>query len=270
MLNFLFWNFKNPRQDILASLSIQHEVDILLLAECPIRPATILEALNRTTNDYFYVPTACPKISIYTRFSDEYLAPHKDGDDYSIRHLRLPEKPELLVCAVHFPSKLRQAPIDQTMYAVGFNEQLAIAEEVVGHSRTVLVGDLNMNPFEDGMVTTQGMHAVMTREIASRPTRRVKYEGNPYFFNPMWSHFGERTEGHAGTYYLSSPKARADFWNIYDQVLLRPDLLPYFQPDDLRILHRDELANVSFITPNGRPDAMNISDHLPILFRLRI
>lgn len=98
------------------------------------------------------------------------------------------------------------------MYAVNFGDELASAEEAIGHKRTILVGDLNMNPFDDGLVTTRGLHAVMTREIAQRPVRRVKFESNLYFYNPMWRHFGERESGHAGTYYYSSPKARADFW----------------------------------------------------------
>jgi Endonuclease/Exonuclease/phosphatase family len=270
MLTFLFWNLKSQRSDLLAGLAKQHAVDVVMLAECPIKPATILEALNRERSDYFYVPTQCPKVSIYTRFSDEYLLAHMDGDDFSIRRLRLLNRPEILICTVHFPSKLRQDAIDQTMYTVNFSNELVKAEETAGHTRTVLVGDLNMNPYEDGMVTSKGLHAVMTREIASRPTRRVKFESNTYFYNPMWRHFGEREQGHAGTYYFANPKARADFWNIYDQVLLRPDLLPYFDPEDLMILHYDRVTNESFLTADGFPDTRRISDHLPILFRLRI
>jgi hypothetical protein len=169
---------------------------------------------------------------------------------------------------VHFPSKLGQDPIDQTMFVVKFSEILARAEDNVGHSRTLLVGDLNMNPYEDGLVATRCLHAVSTKEIARRPPRRVKFESNPYFYNPMWAHFGERNEGHAGTYYYPSPKARSDFWNIYGQVLLRPDLPAYFRNEELQVLHQDVDANQSFLTMEGHPDRESVSDHLPILFRL--
>jgi hypothetical protein len=138
-----------------------------------------------------------------------------------------------------------------------------------GHARTILTGDLNMNPYEDGMVVSNGLHAVMTREIALRETRTVKFKSNVFFYNPMWRHFGQRPEGHAGTYYLASPKTRADYWNIYDQVLIRPALLPYFHDEDLEIIHRDFDLNVSLLR-RGVPDHDSISDHLPILFRLRI
>jgi hypothetical protein len=142
-----------------------------------------------------------------------------------------------------------------------FSEILAQVEETVGHSRTILVGDLKMNPYEDGLVATRCLHAVATREIARRPPRKVKFESNPYFYNPMWGHFGERAEGHAGSYYYASPKARADYWNIYDQVLLRADLLPYFRNEDLQVLHQDVDANLSFLTRNGHPNQEAVSDH---------
>jgi hypothetical protein len=277
MLTFLFWNLKSRNAGILASLVRQHRVDVLILAECPMLPATVLLALNRPRVEFFYAPSNCYKIHLYTRFSDEFVRPVRrpdnrviQGDDFSIRRLALPGRKEVLLCAVHFPSKLRQKPIDQTIYTTQFARVLAEAEESVAHTRTVLVGDLNMNPYDDGVVTTAGLHAVMTRRIALKESRRFKFESNLYFYNPMWSHFGEKKEGHAGTFYLPSPKARADFWNVYDQVLVRPDLLPYFRDEDVAILWQDRAANVSLLKPDGSPNGKEISDHLPILFRLTV
>ena len=137
------------------------------------------------------------------------------------------------------------------------------------HLRTVLVGDLNMNPYEDGIVSAKGLHAVMTRERAQQGRRTVRYNlSNAYFYNPMWRHFGEQPSGHAGTYFFRSPRERADFWNVYDQVLLRPELLPYFRDEDLKILHC--AGTKSLLDPNGVIDRTVASDHLPILFRLSI
>jgi uncharacterized protein (TIGR02996 family) len=244
MLTFLFWNLKSRNAGIVASLAGQHKVDVLILAECPMLPATVLTALNRPAADFFYAPGDCDKLQIYTRFSDEHVQAVRDGDtiikghDFSVRRLALPGRDALLLCAVHFPSKLRQHPIDQTSFAHRFAHVLARVENVIGHTRTVLVGDLNMNPYEDGVVTATGLHAVMTRRIALKEARRVKFESNLYFYNPMWSHFGEKKQGHAGTFFYPTPKARADFWNIYDQVLVRPALLPYFHDEDVAILWR--------------------------------
>lgn len=276
MLTFLFWNLKCGNADRLASLVRQHGVDVLVLAECPMLPGVILTALNRPTVDYFYAQSQCHKIQLYTRFSDEYVLPVRQGsdvilgDDFSLRRLALPTRQEVLLCAVHFPSKLRQQPLDQTAFVTRFADVLLDAENAAGHNRTVLVGDLNMNPYEDGVVMTTGLHAVMTRRIAVRESRRVKFESNPYFYNPMWLHFGEKRPGHAGTYYYSTPKARADFWNIYDQVLVRPALLPHFRDEEVEVLWRDEAAGEPLIGADGVPNWRQVSDHLPILFRLHV
>ncbi|MBI2808325.1 MAG: hypothetical protein HYX68_25335 [Planctomycetes bacterium] len=53
---------------------------------------------------------------------------------------------------------------------------------------------------------------------------------------------------------------------MFDQVLVRPELMDRL--DDLRILDSD--GEVSFLNHAGRPDRNTASDHLPILFRLRI
>lgn len=224
-LTFLFWNLKRARPDILANLVKRNAVDVLLLAECPLIPGAILTALNQDLTQYFFVPSTCAKIQTYTRFSEHYMPVISEGDDYTIRRINLPGRLEIQICAVHFPSKLYRTPADQTAYATDFATKI-LAPAESQHARTVLVGDLNMNPYEDGMVQHNGLHAVMTREIASRERRTVKFESNRFFYNPMWQHFGERAEGHAGTYYLASPKSRADHAPIIGTSTIRCCCVP--------------------------------------------
>ncbi len=66
------------------------------------------------------------------------------------------------------------------------------------------------------------------------------------------------------------PKAepRAFFWNMFDQVLLRPDLLPRFSNQDLKIL--TSVGESSLLSARGLPDARIASDHLPLFFRLKL
>lgn len=141
-------------------------------------------------------------------------------------------------------------------------------EEKVGHSRTVLVGDLNMNPFQGGVIAANGLHAVMDRTIALRRSRTVQARRYPFFYNPMWGLFGDATAGPPGTHFYENASHDMLFWNMYDQVLIRPDLLPYFHNEELKILTEDD--TVSFLTHRGLPDASGVSDHLPILFKLHL
>lgn len=278
MLTVLFWNLKTPNAEVLAGLVRAHAVDVLVLAECPLLPGQVLRAINPPpSNEYFYAPADCPKLMLFTRFSDQFVQPVlKDGepvlgDDFSIRRIVRPVTGgDFLLCAAHLPSKLYMTSEDQTAFATWFAEVLAGAEEAADNFRTVLVGDLNMNPYETGMVLSTGLHAVPTRTIATRMSRRVKFESNLYFYNPMWAHFGEKPNGHAGTYYYPSPRFRADFWNVYDQVLVRPELLPHFRDDEVRVLWEDAATGRPLTRAGGIPDAAGVSDHLPILFRLHV
>jgi hypothetical protein len=96
MLTFLFWNLKGSRADIVASLVRRHAVDVLMLAECPLKPASVLQTLNQESADFYYAPSDCPKIAIYTRFSDQFIQAQEGGNDFTIRRLALPNRPEIL------------------------------------------------------------------------------------------------------------------------------------------------------------------------------
>ena len=114
------------------------------------------------------------------------------------------------------------------------------------------------------MVGAPAFHGMMAKALAERGEREVAGRSYRFFYNPMWGIFGDRTAGPAGTYYLSSAKPVNYYWNVYDQVLLRPELMDSLE--DLRILVSDGAE--SLLTNRGLPNDNRGSDHLPLLFRL--
>jgi hypothetical protein len=130
----------------------------------------------------------------------------------------------------------------------------------------VLVGDLNLNPFDHGVVSTAGLNGTMTKRIAGRGNRVVQGSSYQFFYNPMWNCFGDASGQPPGTYYYERGDHVSYFWHMFDQVLVRPDLMGSFSHDHLRILHTD--GQVSLVTPAGSPDSKKASDHLPLVFRL--
>ncbi|MCX6045087.1 MAG: hypothetical protein NT075_08235 [Chloroflexi bacterium] len=270
MTNFLFWNLHgNPIHEIISRLAHQHQIDVIILAECRISPATLLKALNPLGSaDYFYAPIfGCEKLEFYTRFSSGYLLPIEESARMSIRHLNLPGIIDTLVAAIHFNDK-RNWSDDSQMMAIGnFARTINDVEDRIGHKRTILVGDFNMNPFETGMVSTMGLHATMDRRIAQRVERTVQKETYTYFYNPMWSLLGDASPGAPGTYYYNNSEPRTYFWNMFDQVLIRPELLDRFNNTSLKII--DQTGDVKFLNEKGQPNSA-ISDHLPILFKLEL
>jgi hypothetical protein len=274
-ITFLFWNInKKPIQSIISNLALRHEVDVIMLAECTIPRGTLLSALNQyPDNLYDYAPDSnCEKIDIYTRFPREHIETIDDPlreidrmDRLSMRHLKLPGLTDILLLVTHFVSKWSWKDGSQSYEWYRFSDKIKWAERVIGHSRTVIVGDLNTSPFESGIISAGGLHGTMSRIIANKKTRNVQGKEYPFFYNPMWNFLGDFNSEAPGTYYYYEAEHEALFWHTPDQVLIRPDLLSRFSNEDLKILTSDGKTN--FLMESCIPNT-DISDHLPLLFRL--
>lgn len=270
MTTFLFWNLgRRPLQAAVTAIARQNEVDVIMLAECLLPPNTILKTLNPIgRSDYHYAPSQCGKIKIFTRFPAEFIRPLFENNRTTIRHLRIPATTDILLAVTHLPSKSHWKESSQVAEITVLADEIRDLETRMGHSRTVLVGDLNANPFEPGIVNASALHGVMCRRIAEERQRVVQGRPYPYFYNPMWSLLGDASPGVPGTYFYRSAEHTVYFWNMFDQVLIRPDLLNAFSNEDLEVLQSDGVA--SLLSQNGLPDADAFSDHLPVLFRLRL
>jgi endonuclease/exonuclease/phosphatase family metal-dependent hydrolase len=264
---FLFWNVgRQDRSDVIARLVRLHNIDLVILAESIVAGEKVRAAFKTNGRSFSRPFSECEAVDVYTGFSDRHLIPVVESRRMSIRRLTLPSRREILLAMAHLPGKLHRSDGGQALAATQIARQILDAEEIVGHSRTVLIGDLNMNPFDLGVVGASALHAVSTRQVASRMSRKVDGKEFRFFYNPMWGHLGDRAGKTAGTYYRSSSEPDAMFWHALDQILVRPDLLADFHDDDVQILTGD--GEISFLNRNGIPDRKNASDHLPLLFRI--
>jgi endonuclease/exonuclease/phosphatase family metal-dependent hydrolase len=194
------------------------------------------------------------------------MKPVWENERVSIRRLELPARAGLLICAVHLPSKLHWSDASQSFECFELARQIVAEEDRAGHRRSVLIGDFNMNPFEPGMIAANGLHAVMSRQVASRVTRTVQGREHRFLYNPMWNYLGDLRGTTAGSYFFDAAEHVNYFWNVFDQVLMRPELAERFDPSTLSIL--TSVGSRSLVRPDGRPDSRLYSDHLPIVFSL--
>jgi hypothetical protein len=269
MLTFLFWNVgQKAISQLIAAAALSVEADCVVLCECSLNPSEVIESLNQRGPEYRYAFGECEHVTFFTKFEPRFLVPTFENPRISIRRLNLPARKEILIAAAHLPSRLyfSEASLAQECYVLArFIEN---EEEIVGHKRTVLVGDLNVNPFDSGVVGAGGLHAVSSRTIAHKGSRVVQKRQHHFFYNPMWSHFGDREDGPPGTHYYDRAESVNYFWNMYDQVLLRPELLDGFSSGSLRILTNAGASTL--VDLSGHPDKINASDHLPIVFGLNL
>jgi hypothetical protein len=270
MINIIFWNLNcKPLQDLLAALVKSYAVDVLILAENKIPTSRVLRALNAASPGYKTRPwSVCSRISIFTKFPAKFLQPLEESDRFLICRLTLPPRMEILLAMAHLSSKIYSDATDQLAECQLLSETVRRAEMKAKHTRTILVGDFNVNPFEAAVVGALGLHAVMAKQVAMRNSRTVQNKEYQFFYNPMWRYFGERLDGPPGTYYYGVGGQVTYFWNIFDQVLVRPALIPYFPDHELRIL--TAIGDMNLLSANGQPNRDVASDHLPMLFKLDI
>ncbi len=265
---FLFWKLqKKPLLDRVARLAMHQRAAIVVVAECVSDPERMVAELRSATEQPFqWVEGSGDRLHVYTCLPlsgwRRLIADPLEG--WLGFRIRLPKCPAWNLFVAHLPSKLWAGAMDQVLNAAELAKDITSVEKRERHERTLLVGDLNANPFETATAWAGSLHGVMTADIARRETRGIRGRDYPMFYNPMWGVLGDRTPGPPGTYYRTSSETVNYFWNAYDQVLLRPALMDWLS--DLQIMTTDGVN--SLVTSSGLPDAATGSDHLPLIFRL--
>jgi hypothetical protein len=142
-------------------------------------------------------------------------------------------------------------------------------ETSTGVGETIIIGDFNMNPYESGLVAANGLHALPDLQYISSKVDGRKIDGilYKYFYNPMWSFFGDNSLPY-GTHYYREPGHVSREWNIYDQVIYRPSLSKYIDKTKLEIVY--SIGGQNLINALKRPDKDSYSDHLPIILEIKI
>ena len=268
-----FWNIAgqtNPTvKDLLYEWTSFHDLDIIVLIECKISTFDLLNSFNRGQHSiYFFSPSyrIGSYFQVFTKLKSEFSKPIAEERRYEAREISDPGYGSFSLIMIHFQSKMHWEESDQNAHLSEIKSFIENIEEQVGHDRTIVLGDFNMNPFQTGMVQTTGLHATMDRKIAQSGSRTVDGKAYKFFYNPMWSFFGEKGKGNVnGTFFYQSAKPITYFWNIFDQVILRPSMMEAFSEDSLEILTSIGATN---LLNRRRIVDEKISDHLPVIFEL--
>lgn len=271
-----FWNIASKQtvelNDLIFHWSQIFDLDILLLLECNISKVKLLDSLNRDGKSrYFW--SASPLFensyfSVFTKLEGTFSRPIKEEKRIQARNVIDPVFGNFTLVLIHYQSRLNWDESDQNAHSSEIKYFIDSVEMIAGHDRTIVIGDFNMNPFQMGMVQTSGLHATMDRRIAEMGSRVLDGKIYKFFYNPMWSFFGEKGKGEVnGTYFYRAAKPVTYFWNIFDQVILRPSLLDIFDEESLQIL--TQIGNTKLLNQQNVVDT-RISDHLPVVFELNL
>jgi hypothetical protein len=271
MPRVLFWNVRRKQLDALVlSLIASHASDIVVLVESP--PRSRLPA--------FLAPAGWQRVGRSERFTvfakQDIRFTRQPNPDVTDRvefwRVEPTGQDDWLFVLIHGPDR-RNAPQDDTRrFLFGrVRETIRFLESRLGHRRTVILGDLNANPYDPSVIGADGLHAIGARRVRGKTDRAVRSAGrSDFFYNPMWRLYGTDPAGDAGAgsyYYHGGYEATEPFWHMLDQVLIRPECADRLPPDELRIVSTAGTEQLTGV--DGRPDSDLASDHLPVRFLLR-
>lgn len=196
------------------------------------------------------------------------VSPIEVGAKFVAVRAILPIGAAITVFAVHFSSQSFTEPATiSSEHFPGLRDMVLSTEKTHGDRHTLLLGDFNSDPFDEGLCRPDKLIGVMSRDEARRlagnrqKKTSSKQKIDATFYNPMWSRLGDTSAGPPGTYWYADIN-RKYYWHTFDQVLIRPELIEHFS--DLQVL--DSLGGESLLDTHGRPDRSRWSDHLPLTF----
>jgi hypothetical protein len=125
---------------------------------------------------------------------------------------------------------------------------------------TIIIGDFNSNPFEPACISGSALHAIPFAKETVKNTRVIQGTEYRKFYNPCWKFYGKRDVPYT-TYYYDNNDMNNYYWNVFDQVIIRPQLINAFKDESLTII--SGIKNHELLKSN-KPDKNNYSDHLPL------
>jgi len=258
----IFWNMnRKDLREAVCELAQSVSADIVVLCECGAPASDVLRSLRTQVDSAFFMPREiqASRFQCFSRVAGLDMSEAHSGRRLSIRQWKAGNDQRLMafvhgVDVRNHDQAARQSNMQELCREIQYHGSLQ------GTSRLVLIGDFNMNPFDSALNLAAGMNAMMTRACTEAGTRVLSGKTYDFYYNPMWSLFGDNTPGPAGTIYNTSSQGPYG-WSMFDQVIMHHSLIPAFEKVEIIT----ETGRRTLKNSSGRPNKRNYSDHFPIL-----
>lgn len=267
-MKIAFWNVHHKSIDnLIVDLILENKIDIMILAEYSSDIDLLCNKANSKETRYSVLNAqkrGCDKITgiYYTGYQEQPLF---SCDRYYITSIKTVCF-EMLFAFIHAPSNMYRSDSDRMTYFYHFYHEIEKCESVLLTNNTVILGDLNSNPFDKSILSASALHSIPYKEEAMKEKRTIDGIQYKLFYNPSWKFLTQDIPPY-GTYYYTSSGYTNYFWNTFDQVIIRPKLINAFVDGSLLIIH--EINGVSLLKSDYKPNKDDYSDHLPIVFEMK-
>ena len=267
-MRYLFWNTHNKNVDsIVCELVKKYTPTVLTLAEYNGNIEQLVGNIQQSSNLKYKVVDrfACRvQILINIKLYDKVEHCH-DHKNYTIKMLPYNNyKDNHIVAFVHLPSKMNNNREKNRYLLEKITSQINDLS-IETDRKVVIVGDFNLNPYDDAMTQLTGCNAVSSRNVALKIGRKHWIEKEKqflYYYNPMWNFLGD-SNNVCGTYYYDKTTDHSRYWNTFDQFLVSPHLIKDIK--EIEIV--TNVGNIDLTDKNGVPN-VKFSDHYPLYFKL--
>jgi exonuclease III len=262
----VFWNLnRKDLTKLVCDLTLANDLDVLVLNECAVSISDTLQALVRNVDRNFFVPvsSSAERFQCFCRNRSLNLIEVHKGFRTSIRKLEIASK-TVLLGLVHGADIRNYDSAQRQALAQALADEIRFVKSQQSTNHVIMIGDFNMNPYDPGMNLAMGWNAMMTRECIAQGQRTFAGKAYDFFYNPMWSLFGDRTNGPAGTIYNTSSQGPFG-WSMIDQVIINHSIADLLEC--VQIL--TDAGSVCLADSRGRPDSNKASDHFPIMVKLK-
>jgi hypothetical protein len=258
IMRVMFWNtHKNVSiNQIICKIAREKDIDIIFLAEYDDNIQSLAGALDMQS----YFTLGCDRIKVMGRIKS--VEPGPQGTRYSIQII----DNKYILCALHLPSQMSSGHQERRNIVIQtILNDLQDIEKKLGSKRSILLGDFNEDPYEDGCLSAVNFHGLPCLNDALKIYRKIEGRQFEMFYNPMWNLFGDFNSP-PGTYYYAGSNPKCSYWHIFDQVMIRACLKSEFVKSSLEIISK--AGEKDLLDIKGYPD-IKYSDHLPIVFQIR-
>jgi exonuclease III len=252
-----FWNICHKNLvDEIEELCKCNNIDIVCIAENP-EGEYLVPGYN--------LVKSIGKLKIFSRYSLEIVNLLIESERYTILSVENPFIKKIIIAFCHLIPKVNYSMESKLIESQILSKTINDISEIKENRNVLISGDFNLNPFDSPMISAGGFHSTNDPEIAKKGSRVVQGKQYMYYYNPMWTFYGN-TKRPFGTFFYYSSDYCVLNWEILDNYLLSSDLVQYYK----RVELIEYIDGKNLLHNDGRINRDDYSDHLPVLLELTV